>query len=115
MLAAADVRFVGDPVAMVVAETRYQAEDAVDAIEIDIDPAAPLLDFERSLDPDVPIVHPRTDSNLAARSPENRTRSSTWRSAPPVVITETFRQHRYAAVPMETRGTLVSWNPGASS
>jgi carbon-monoxide dehydrogenase large subunit len=113
VLADGDVRFVGDPIAMVVAESRYQAEDAVDMIEIDIDPQPALVDYEHALDAESPIVHPGTESNLQGSIPaaENPALDEALASAP-VVLTETFKQHRYAAVPMETRGTVASWNPG---
>src|SRR5262245_17968499 len=113
VLADGDVRYVGDPVAMVVAENRYQAEDAVDMIEIDIDPLPPVVDYERALDPDAVIVHPGTESNLQGAIPEVENAAlDEALAAAPKVFTETFRQHRYAAVPMETRGTLASWNKG---
>jgi CO/xanthine dehydrogenase Mo-binding subunit len=48
------VLFVGDLVAMVVAETRYQAEDACELIEVDYDPLPPVVDYETALDPTVP-------------------------------------------------------------
>src|SRR5439155_10074346 len=64
VLADGDVRFVGEPIAMVVADSRYRAEDAVDAVEIEIDPLPPALDVERALDDDAPLVHPATESNL---------------------------------------------------
>lgn len=112
VLADGDVRCVGEPIAMVVAESRYLAEDAVEVIEIDIDPLPPVLDVEQALADDAPLVHPDSDSNVygalpAAESPELE---SVLESAP-VVLTETFQQHRYSTVPMETRGILASWQP----
>ncbi len=72
VLADGDVRFVGDPIAMVVAESRYLAEDAVDAIEIDIDALPAVLDCEHALDADAPVVHPETGSNLHGEHPGRR-------------------------------------------
>jgi carbon-monoxide dehydrogenase large subunit len=112
VLADTDVRCVGEPIAMVVAESRYAAEDAVDVIQIEIESFPPVLVSERALDDDAPVVHPGTESNLYAEVPsvDNPELEQVFASAP-VVVTETFKQHRYATVPMETRGILASWEP----
>jgi carbon-monoxide dehydrogenase large subunit len=107
-----DVRFVGEPVAMVVADSRYLAEDAVDLLEIDIDPETSVVDPEHAADDGAPVVHPELGSNVLLELPAVETPAveSAFASAPHV-FTETFRQHRYACVPMETRGILASWDP----
>ena len=113
MFAHDDVRSVGEPVAMVVADSRYRAEDAVDAIVVDVEPADALVDYERALDPDAPLVHPDSESNLVQSVPPPMPRpdlDEIFASAD-VVLTETFRQHRYSTVPMETRGIVASWEP----
>ena len=69
VLAEGDVRYVGDPIAMVVAENRYQAEDAVDAVGCRDRHRGPLVDNERALDPDAPLVHPGTGFEPQARDP----------------------------------------------
>ena len=112
VLADDDVRFVGEPIAMVVAESRYLAEDAVEAIEIEIDSLPPVIDPERALAEGAPTVHPGTAGNLAGSLPavDDPALAAIFDSAPRVV-TETFRQHRYACVPMETRGIIAAWDP----
>jgi carbon-monoxide dehydrogenase large subunit len=112
LFADGDVRFVGEPIAMVVADSRYVAEDAVDLVEIDIEPEPPVVDPERAADDGAPRVHPELGSNVLLEIPafENPAVESVFASAPHV-LTETFRQHRYACVPMETRGILASWDP----
>ena len=111
LLAEGDVRYVGEPVAMVVADSRYQAEDALDAIVIDIDVDDPVVDPVRALEPDSPLVHPTMASNVYGEVPfpENPALDEVLASAP-IVLTETFRQHRYTTVPLETRGILASWD-----
>jgi carbon-monoxide dehydrogenase large subunit len=110
LFADGDVRFVGEPIAMVVADSRYRAEDAVELVEIDIEPEAALVDPGRATEADAPLVHPELGSNVLLELPavENPAVESVFSSAPHVV-TETFGQHRYACVPMETRGILASW------
>ena len=111
LLADGDVRSVGEPVAMVIADSRYLAEDAVELIEIVIDPLPPLVDYERALDEDAPIVHPELGTNATEFAPAGTPDLEDVLSSAPVVLTETFRQHRYTCVPMETRGMLASWDP----
>jgi carbon-monoxide dehydrogenase large subunit len=111
VLAEGDVRYVGEPVVMVVADSRYVAEDALDVIEIDVDALPPVLEREHALDDDAPIVHPATTSNLYGEIPGANPDLEAVLEAAPVVLTETFHQHRYATVPMETRGILANWEP----
>ena len=56
LFAADKVCHVGDPTACVIAETRPQAEDAAEAVEIDYDPLPAVTDIARALDPDAPVV-----------------------------------------------------------
>ncbi|HEY1636366.1 MAG TPA: xanthine dehydrogenase family protein molybdopterin-binding subunit [Acidimicrobiales bacterium] len=111
LFADGDVRFVGEPVAMVVAASRYVAEDAVELVEIDIEPETPVVDPEHAADEGAPLVHPEAGSNVVLELPavDNPAVESVFASAPHA-FTETFRQHRYACVPMETRGILASWD-----
>jgi aerobic carbon-monoxide dehydrogenase large subunit len=111
ILADGDVRCVGEPIVMVVADSRYLAEDGVEAVVVEIQPEDPLVDFSEALSDTSPRVHPDRDSNVLAAlpAPENPELESVLESAP-LAMTETFRQHRYATVPMETRGVLASWD-----
>ncbi len=111
-LAPGDVRFVGDPVAVVVAEDRYLAEDAAELVEIDFEVLPPVVDYESAASPDAPRVHAERDGNVAGgmEVPIDPTLQEIFDGATHVV-TETFRQHRYSAVPMETRGVVAHWDP----
>ncbi|HEX4490241.1 MAG TPA: xanthine dehydrogenase family protein molybdopterin-binding subunit [Acidimicrobiia bacterium] len=110
-LADGDVRFVGDAVAMVVAENRYIAEDACDLVELDIDPLPAVLDFETAASDTVNLVHPEKGTNVAQEA--EFPRDAAWddvvvRAAH--VVTETFYQHRQTNVPMETRGIVADYD-----
>jgi carbon-monoxide dehydrogenase large subunit len=112
LLADGDVRYAGEPVAMVVADSRYRAEDAVDAIQVEIEPLPPVLDVDAALGDDAPLVHPTSRSNVYQEIPAPPTPDlDAVLASAPVRVTETFRQHRYATVPMETRGIVASWEP----
>lgn len=112
VLAEGDVRFVGDPVVMVLAESRYAAEDGAELVEVDVDPLPPVVRPEEALASGAPMVHPHRSSNIAGEisPPEDPELDAIFASAEHVV-TETFDQHRYTCVPLETRGILASWDP----
>jgi aerobic carbon-monoxide dehydrogenase large subunit len=112
VLADGDVRFVGDPIAIVIAESRYLAEDAVEALDIVVEAQAPVVDPDHALDEGAPLVHPETGANLLYELPGGDASAfDDVVASAPVVVTETFRQHRYTTVPLETRGILASWDP----
>ena len=66
-LAKDKVRHCGEPLAMVVAESRYLAEDALEDIVVEIEPLPAVMDLEGALAPDAPLVHEQFGSNLAAQ------------------------------------------------
>jgi carbon-monoxide dehydrogenase large subunit len=111
-LAEGDVRYVGDPIAIVIAESRYLAEDAADLVQVDIEPAAPVLDVRAAMAEGADLVHPENGTNTPGVFPvvDDAEMEAAFRSAAHVV-TETFDQHRYLPVPMETRGIIADWNP----
>ncbi|HLK42030.1 MAG TPA: molybdopterin cofactor-binding domain-containing protein [Thermoleophilia bacterium] len=109
-LASGDVRFVGDPVVIVVAESRYIAEDACELITIDYEPLSPIVDFEQAVDA-TELVHGELQSNvISAVAVPAAGLDETFGSAA-AVITETFHQHRQTNVPMETRGIVAHFDP----
>jgi aerobic carbon-monoxide dehydrogenase large subunit len=111
-LADADVRFVGDPIVLIIAESRYLAEDAAELIEIDYDRLPPVLDWDLAITDTENLVHPNRPSNVAMQmavplSPE----AQELQNGAAHQITETFVQHRYSAVPMECRSVVARWEP----
>ena len=62
-LAVKRVRYVGEPVALVVAESRYLAEDGAELVEIDYEPLAAVLDPLAACEPDAPLLHPEAKTN----------------------------------------------------
>jgi aerobic carbon-monoxide dehydrogenase large subunit len=109
-LAGDDVRFVGDPIVLIIAESRYIAEDAADLIEVDIEPMVPIIDYETAA-ANTELVHPEQGTNIASvmEMPPSEDVQAIWDSAAHVVR-ETFYQHRYSTVPMETRGVVVAYD-----
>jgi len=117
LLAEGDVRFTGDVMALVVAESRYLAEDGAELVDVDIDPLPPVLDPAAAAGKGdgeagrVPLVHPELGTNVADELPAApRPDVDAVFASAAHVITETFGQHRYLPVPMETRGLVASWD-----
>jgi carbon-monoxide dehydrogenase large subunit len=105
------VRCVGDPIAIVVADTRYRAEDAADVVEVDYDPLEPVPDAERALRAGAPRLYDELADNIAYSDRWDYGDVDAAFAAADRVVRETFRQHRHANVPMETRGGLASYVP----
>jgi carbon-monoxide dehydrogenase large subunit len=106
-LAEGEVRFVGDPVALVIAESRYIAEDAVDLVEVDYEPLPAITDFTKAQESDV-LVHEAYANNVAGGLAGAPPDEETFASAAHVAKAN-VRQQIYAPVPIETRGMVIEW------
>jgi carbon-monoxide dehydrogenase large subunit len=113
-LAPGRVAYVGDPVALVVARSRYIAEDAADLIEVEYEHGDPVLDYREAASLTDRLVHPEAGSNAMASVPFTPMSADLEEAFGQAdhVIEETIESHRYVAVPMEPRGILADWNPG---
>lgn len=111
-LASDVVRFVGEPVAVIVAESRYLAEDAAEQVFVDYEAFDAVVDVHRALE-GTTIIHADNATNLASHytvskgEPERVFREAAYTRK------ETFRCHRHSAMPLETRGLLAHWLPDA--
>ena len=114
VLAEGIVRYVGDPIAIVVATSRYIAEDAADLVEVDIDPLPPVLDVRTALADATNLVHPELASNSTSDMPMPEIPSLEEAFANAAhVVSRTFIEARCANVPMEPRGLIVKHDPYA--
>jgi carbon-monoxide dehydrogenase large subunit len=111
-LATDEVRFVGDPVALVVAGSRYVAEDAVALVEVDYEPLPAVPDYATARGSDA-LVHAAYPGNLAGElagaAPDAL---EDVFAAAPHLLDETIHQQGCTPAPMETRGLVVEWTPG---
>jgi aerobic carbon-monoxide dehydrogenase large subunit len=111
-LATDKVRLVGDPVALVVAKTRYIAEDAAELIEIDYDELAAIASADDALDPSGPAIFEDLGSNVLVSAMGNVFGDVDAAFArADRVVRASIAQHRHQNVPMETRGTVASFDP----
>ena len=115
VLAEGTVRYVGQPVAVVVAEDRYGVCDAALEVEVEIEPRPAVSDVEKALEPDAPRVY--------AQLPDNVCLTMEFRESE-AEVTRLFEQadgrvelrlvnQRLAPVPMEGRGVVARWDAGS--
>jgi CO/xanthine dehydrogenase Mo-binding subunit len=107
-LAADRVRYVGEPVAVIVANDQYVAEDACAQIDVRYEPLPAVVDAARATLPEAPSLYPQ--GNLAdSWSVEIGDIEGALRGAAHVIRRE-FRLHRHSGVPMETRGLVAEYD-----
>ncbi len=112
-LAHGRVRYVGEWVAAVVADSRYRAEDAAELVAIDYAPLPFVIDPEDAMAADAPVVHPEHGSNTLFRN--------TWKwgdvegdfAGAAHRIAFRARWSRCSTVPIETFGVIARWDPGS--
>ncbi|WP_409328866.1 xanthine dehydrogenase family protein molybdopterin-binding subunit [Trujillonella humicola] len=106
-LATDTVRFVGEPVAVVVAGSRHEAEDALELIEVDYEPLDAVVDAYAAIQPGAPVLHENAPDNVAATLVyENGDVEAAFASADRV-ISRRLDMQRYTGIPMETRGVVA--------
>src|SRR5687768_4520319 len=109
-LAKEKVRHVGEPIAMVVADSRYIAEDAVRDVVVDIDPIDAVVDLEKGLAPGASLIHEHLTSNLAAHVIQKKGDYAAAKSKADVIVKRRFRYDRGVSAAIENRAVAVEWN-----
>jgi aerobic carbon-monoxide dehydrogenase large subunit len=104
------VRHTGEAIAVVIAESRYIAEDAVDDILVELEPLEAVVDLERGLEAGSPLVHDDLESNLAAHLLQKKGDYETARQKADLVIKRRIVIDRGAAAAMENRGIVANWD-----
>ncbi len=112
-LAKDKVKFAGEPIVMVLAESRYIAEDALADIQVDYEPLAAVVDLELALDPDSSLVHDEIGSNVAAHVVQKKGDYESAKKEAALVIKRRFRYEHGCAAAMENRGIVAEWDPRA--
>jgi carbon-monoxide dehydrogenase large subunit len=104
------VHFVGEPLAVVVAVSRYVAEDAVDLIEVEYDVRPAVSSTAAALAPDAPLVHVGATSNVAVHVVQTAGKPDQALAEAPHRISETFTLYRGGGHSMEPRGTAARYD-----
>ncbi|GAA5167542.1 MULTISPECIES: xanthine dehydrogenase family protein molybdopterin-binding subunit [Amycolatopsis] len=106
-------RFVGEPVAVVVAADRYLAEDAAELIDVEYEPLPPVVEIAHALSPDSPRLHDTAESNVATdRTFDFGDVDEVFARADRVVVGE-YDFPRYSSTPMECYSVVAEWRDEA--
>src|SRR3954454_19350002 len=111
-LARGKVCHVGDPVAVVVGEDKYGVVDAAEQVRVEYDPLPVVVDLEKALDDDAPVIHEQFGSNhsydwgLGSEDVEEALASSD------VVVERRIVNHRVAGAAIEPRAAIADWRAG---
>lgn len=101
------VRFVGQAVAMVLAESRYAAEDGAERVNVGYEALPPAATVEAALRRDAPRIHEGWDDNVAVRFAVRKGDPRAAASGAHLTVRERFRIQRQAGIPLETRGAVA--------
>jgi len=112
-LARDKVRHVGEPLAVVIAESRQVAEDALADIAVDIEPLPAVVDLERALDAASSSVHDDVRQNVAAHVRQTKGNYAVALGEAAHVVRRRFVYDRGASSPIETRGIVANWDARA--
>jgi carbon-monoxide dehydrogenase large subunit len=104
------VRHAGETVAVVIAESRYIAEDAVEDILVEYDPLPVITDLEQAIAPHSPRVHEDLESNLAAHFHQQKGDYEAAKAQADHIIERRFYIDRGAACAIENRGIVAHWD-----
>ena len=103
-------RYVGEIVAMVVADSPERAQDAADLIRVDWEPLPPVVDMVRAGEPGSPLVHPEWGTNIGVGFSHAIGDADAAFARADVTVSETFSIQRYVGMPLEGRGAVAVWD-----
>ncbi len=109
VIASGKVRYVGEPVAMILADSAALAEDALQLVNLEIDALPAVVDWQTS-EQGSTLLFEKTESNVAALFTASRGDADAAFAAADYVRRERFSVQRQTALPMETRGLLAEWD-----
>jgi aerobic carbon-monoxide dehydrogenase large subunit len=110
-LARGKVRVVGDPVAIVVADSKARAVDAANMVEVQYDALAPVITFDQARDPSCPALWDETGTNVIYEDNTTYGRPFAEVAAGAAhLVRRRYTQHRYAHVPIEGRGAIADYS-----
>jgi carbon-monoxide dehydrogenase large subunit len=113
ILATDDVKWTGEGVAAVVAETPEQAFDALEAIQVDYEPLAAVVDAEKAIEDGAPQLHENAPNNIVFEwSVGDKDGTAAAIDGAEVVVRQRIVNQRLIPNPMETRGDIGWYNPG---
>lgn len=112
ILASERTHYVGQPIAVVVADNRYLAEDAAENVAVSYEPLPPVIDAEEALGSTAPVLFDHLPDNEAARLEYEFGDPAAIFDVAAHVVQDTYRMERHGAVPLECRGVLAEFDAG---
>lgn len=112
VLATSKVYWVGHPVAVVIAENKYAARDAVDLIEVDYDELPAVTDEEKAASPKSPVIHEKLGTNIAYKLTAGEGDIEAALKSADKIVKHKILNRRLAPIAMEPRGVLARYYPG---
>ncbi len=113
-LAKDKVRHVGEPLVIVIAESRYVAEDALDDIDVELDQLPAVVDLEQGLSDGSALVHEDVGSNVSAHVHQSKGNYAAAAAKADRIVKRRFRYEHGMSSPIETRGVVAQWNARAN-
>ena len=104
------VKFAGEPIVMVLAESRYIAEDALADIQIDYEPLEAVVDLEKALQPDSTLIHEEIGSNIAANVVQRKGDYEAIKDNAALIVKRRFLYEHGCAAAIENRGIVAEWD-----
>ncbi|HQX15073.1 MAG TPA: xanthine dehydrogenase family protein molybdopterin-binding subunit [Anaerolineales bacterium] len=109
-LAKDKVKFAGEPIVMVLAESRYIAEDALADIQIDYEPLEAVVDLEKGLQAESPVIHEEIGSNVSAHVVQTKGDYESVKKDAALVVKRRFSYEHGCAAAIENRGIVAEWD-----
>jgi carbon-monoxide dehydrogenase large subunit len=107
------IRCAGEPLAIVVAENRYIAEDALDDIVVDLEMLPAVVDLEKALEKGTAFVHDDLGNNIAAHVRQAKGNYAKAVAKAHLTLKRRFRYEHGISSPIETRGVVAQWDARA--
>ena len=115
LLAVDKVRHVGEAVAVIVAESRNEAQDAAELVTVDLESLPAVVDARVALEPGTALIHEQFQTNLIGEFVIQKGDAATAMAGAPNRLHRFFYTHRYAGMPMECRGVISAYDARTDS
>lgn len=115
VMAVDKVRYVGEPVAAVVAEDPSIAEDALDLIDVEYEPLRPVVKIEDAIKEDAPVIFEEAGSNILMHDKMVHGNIGEAYKEADLVVKEYFKVHRYSSTPLETWAIIAQYDAAKKS
>jgi len=110
LLALDKVRHVGEAIAVVLAESPHEAQDAAEAVTVDLEPLPPVTDAKRALEDGSALVHEQYQTNQIGEFVVEKGNTAAALAGAPHRLRRSFYTQRYAGMPMECRGVIGAYD-----